>query len=107
MAVAIQNGLLEGLRAHLLDMVSKGRYKLGGTWYDAEIVNKEVGENHLCYITLVILPMQGDGSVATDFQLLSSDGTLLATDQKNVPFASGLDAVQFRFILNVRAGGEE
>ena len=107
MAVAIQNGLLEGLRAHLLDMAGKGRYKIENTWYDAEIVNKEVGENRLCYITLLILPMAGDSSVATDFQLLSSDGTLLASEQKHVPFASGLDAVQFRFILNVKAGGEE
>ena len=42
MATTITSTMLGGLRQCIVDMVSYGRYKIGSTWYRAEINSKAV-----------------------------------------------------------------
>jgi len=100
MATTITNTMLNGLRQHIVDMASYGRYKIGGTWYRAEIETKAVQQNGAVHVTFFIRDQAG-GTPASQFQLLNADNQLLAERAENVAFAEYMDAILYRFKFGV------
>ena len=96
--------LLNGLRTHLVDMVSYGRYMIGGTWYNAKLHSAGVQTNGAVHVTFYIERQGGTSDPATRFQLMSSDGNVLVDRVEDVSFTQFVDKILIRFKLGVSVG---
>ena len=97
----ITSTMLGGLRQHIVDMVSRSRYMIDGTWHTAEINSKAVQSNGSVHVTFYVRRADGSSSPATRFQILNASGQVLAERTENVAFAQHMDAILYRFKFGV------
>lgn len=102
-ATTINANLLNGLRQHIVDMVSYGRYRIGSTWYRAEINSKAVQDNGAVHITFYVRK-QSAGSTANRFRLMSADNKVLAERVESITFVETMEEVLYRFKFGVSVG---
>ena len=101
MATTITSTMLGGLRQCIVDMVSYGRYKIGSTWYRAEINSKAVQLNGAVHVTFYIQNQGGGSTPASQFQLLDANNNLLAERTEDVAFVQYMDRILYRFKFGV------
>jgi len=100
----ITAALLNGLRNRIVDMVSYGRYKIGGAWYRANLNSSQVQTNGAVHVTFYIERQSGN-TPATEFQLCDANGTVLVDRSEEVSFTQFVDKILIRFKLGVSVGG--
>lgn len=100
----ITSAMLDGLRRHIGTMVSYARYRIGTTWYRAEINSREVRENNSIHITFYIPIPESIDVPANRFQLCDANGNVLAERTEDVPFALHMDTILYRFKFGVSVG---
>lgn len=98
-ATTITSNMLGGLRNHVVDMVAYARYKVGSTWYRAEIDSKAVQGNGAVHVAFY-LHNPGGTTPASQFQLYNASGQLLSERTENVAFLQEMD-VLYRFKFGV------
>lgn len=103
-ATIITSNMLNALRQHIVDQTAYARYKINGTWYKAEINSKEVRENGAVHITFYVQRAGGTNAPATQFQICTSSGAVLAERTENVAFVANMDAILYRFKFGVSVG---
>lgn len=101
MATTITSIMLNGLRQHIVETVSYGRYLIGSTWYRAEINSKAVQLNGAVHVTFYIQNQGGGSTPASKFQLLDENNNLLAERTENVAFVQYMDEILYRFKFGV------
>lgn len=101
MTTVITDTLLDALRQRIVDIVSYGRYMVGGSWIRSEIVSKEVQSNNSVHISFYV--QTGSGN-ATKFQLLDSGNRVLAEREETLTVPESYDALLYRFKFGVSAG---
>lgn len=99
----ITAALLNGLRNRIVDMVSYGRYKIGGAWYRANLNSSQVQTNGAVHVTFYIERQSGN-TPATEFQLCDANGAVLVDRSEEVSFAQFVDKILIRFKLGVSVG---
>ena len=107
MATNITNDLLNGLRAHLVDMVAYARYRIGDTWYRSEINSKEVRANGAVHVTFYIRRADGSSSPANQFQICNASGAVLAERTEDVAFVQYMEKMLYRFKFGISIGTAE
>lgn len=107
MATNITENMLNGLRTHLVDMISYARYKIGDNWYRAEINSKEVRSNGSVHVTFYIQRADGTSSPATQFQICDADGAVLAEQAEEVAFVQYMEKILYRFKFGISVGTAE
>ncbi|MBQ6960880.1 MAG: hypothetical protein IJP78_07895 [Clostridia bacterium] len=100
-ATTITNTMKNGLRQKIIDMISYGQYKIGSTWYRAEIDSKEIKSNGAVHATFYIQVPASRATPASQFRLCNSSGTVLAERTENVPFVDNLDEILYRFKFGI------
>lgn len=104
MATNITNTMLGGLRQHIVDMASYGRYMIDGEWIRSEIVTKEVSQNNAVHISFYIHARTGSESPATKFQLMDENDMVLAEREEELAFTMYYDTLLYRFKFGVNVG---
>lgn len=102
-ATTITNNMLSGLRSHIVDMVDYARYKVGSTWYRAEIESKAVQGNGAVHVAFY-LHNPGGSTPASQYRLYNASGQLLSERTENVAFLQDMD-VLYRFKFAVSLSG--
>ena len=105
-ATTINENLLNGLRQHIVDMVSYGRYRVGSTLYRSEINSKAVQANGAVYITFYVRKPAGSTSAANRFRLMSVNNQILAERVETIAFVETLEEILYRFKFGVSVGGD-
>ncbi len=100
MATTITSTMLGGLRQHIVDMVDHGRYMIGGSWINSDIVTKEIQANNMVYVCFYV-QASGGNSTVTQFQLLDSDDQVLAERVETLTIPEHYDALLYRFKFGV------
>ena len=104
MATTITNTMLGGLRQHIVDMASYGRYRIDGEWIRSEIVTKEVSQNNAVLISYYVHAKEGSASPATGFQLMDENGMVLAEREEELAFTEYYKTLLYRFKFGVNVG---
>lgn len=107
MAMNITSNLLNGLRTHLVDMISYARYRIGNTWYRSEINSKEVRANGSVHATFYIQRAQGTSAPAQQFQICDAQGNVLAEQTEDVPFMDEIEKILYRFKFGISVATAE
>ena len=103
-ATTITSTMLNNLRQRVVDMVSYAQYKIGGTWYRAEINRKEIRSNGSVHISFYIPVPASIETPASQFRLFDTGGNILAERTENVPFAQNIEKILFLFKFGVSVG---
>jgi len=103
----ITDALLNGLRSHLASMAAYGRYKIAGTWYQAELNSHEVMSNGSVHVTFYIESQGSLSNPATNFQVCMSNGTVLAEREESIAFVEYVDRILIRFKFGISVGQTE
>lgn len=101
MTTVITETLLDALRQRVADLMSYGRYMVGGSWIRSEIVTKEVQQSGIVYVCFYV---NKSAAPATKFQLLDSSDNVLAEREETLTVPDSYDAVLYRFKFGVSAG---
>ncbi|MBQ9252235.1 MAG: hypothetical protein IJ188_06345 [Clostridia bacterium] len=99
----ITSTLLTGLRNRIVEMAGYGRYRIGNTWYRAELNGAAVQGNGAIHITFYIDRQDGNNP-ATEFQICASNGSVLVDRVEEISFAQTVDRILIRFKLGVSVG---
>lgn len=102
----IKEAMLSGLRQHIIDMVAKAQFNVGSTWHDA-VFSGAVGSNDMVSVNMVLEPVSGPSTLATQFRLLNSNGDQLAGKTENIQFLPGVEEMMYRFVFGVTLAGQE
>lgn len=105
--ITITGTLLDGLRSHIVSMISHGMYRIGNTWYRAEINSAEVRENGAVHVTFYIERKSSQAAAATAFQLRNAADAVLAERVETITFVEGMDRVLIRFKFGISVGSAE
>lgn len=103
----ITSALLDEERQHIVDIASYARYRIGVTWYRAEINSKAVQSNGAVHVTFYIPTPSPITAPASAFQLCREDGAVLVEIVENVTFIQGMETVLYRFKIGVSVGEEQ
>lgn len=98
MTTIITETLLDALRQRIVDLMSYGRYMVGGSWIRSEIVTKEVQQNGVAYVCFYV---SKSSTPATKFQLLDSGNRVLAEREETLTVPDSYDAILYRFKFGV------
>ncbi len=101
MTTVITETLLDALRQRVVDLISCGRYMVGGSWVQSDIVTKEVQQNGIVYVCFYV---NKSDDPATRFQLLDSGNNVLAEREETLTVPDSYDAILYRFKFGVTAG---
>lgn len=104
MATTITNTMLGGLRQHIVDMASYGRYMIDDEWERSEIVTKEVSQNNAVLISFYVHSKNGSASPATKFQLMDENNNVLAERIEELAFTEYYNTLLYRFKFGVNVG---
>lgn len=107
MAITITSAMLNKLRQHIADICAYGRYKVGNTWYRADISSASVQSNGAVHVMFYISQPSGTTGSATGFQLCDANGNLLAERAETVPFSQYTQEINIRFKFGVSVGSSE
>ena len=73
----LQTAAFTDLRSYIVKRVYKAQYQMGGSWYDAAMVSKEVTGTGVVRIKTQISP--GTTGTITGIRLINSEGAVWAT----------------------------
>lgn len=97
----LTNNALNSLRNHLKDNIAYARYKVGSTYYRAEIQTAEIlADGRIAVTFLIDHTVSGDITV-TEVQLFGRDAALWASKAESITRKDAQEGILYRFRFTV------
>lgn len=92
---------LDSLRKYLKNSIAYARYKVGNTYYDAEIQTAEVLNDGRVSITFVIDHTVAGNITVTEVQLYDRNGKMWANKAESITRRDAQEGVLYRFRFTI------
>lgn len=92
---------IEGYKVHTERVISHARYRLGKTWYTAQISRRERMVDGRVAVYFPIIPQSQEAVTITGVQLYSKDGKLWAEKDEDIKIESVQEGVLYRFTFDL------
>lgn len=92
---------IEGYKVHTERVLSHARYRIGSTWYNAEISRNERMADGRVAIYIPIIPQSKNAVTITAVQLYDKTGQLWAEKTENIKIESVQEGVLYRFTFDI------
>ncbi|MCX4294359.1 MAG: hypothetical protein OSJ56_09925 [Prevotella sp.] len=92
---------IEGYKVHTERVLSHARYRIGSTWYNAEISRNERMADGRVAIYIPIIPQSQNAVTITAVQLYDKTGQLWAEKAENIKIESVQEGVLYRFTFDI------
>lgn len=97
----LTNSAIEGYKVHTERVLSYARYRIGSTWYNAEISRNERMADGRVAIYIPIIPQSQSAVTITGVQLYDKAGQLWAEKSENINIESVQEGVLYRFTFDI------
>ena len=100
----LTNNALNSLRNHLKNNIAYARYKVGSTYYQAEIQTAEVLADGRIAVTFIIDHTIAGNVTVTEVQLYDHNGQLWASKSESITRSAVQEGILYRFRFSVTEG---
>lgn len=100
----LTNTALQSMRMHLKNSIAYAMYKVGDTYYKADIQNASLMEDGRIAITFVIDHTVAGNVTVTEVQLYDHDGALWASKAESITRSAVQEGILYRFRFSVTEG---
>lgn len=100
----LTSAALDSLRKHLKESIAYAQYKVGGSYYKAEIQDAEVLADGRIAITFIIDHTVAGNITVTEVQLYDHNGVLWASKPESITRAAVQEGILYRFRFTVSEG---
>ena len=97
----LTDSAIEGYKVHTERTISHARYRIGSTWYTAQISRRERMADGRVAIYFPIIPQTQEEVTLTGVELYSKDGKLWAEKAENIKVESVQEGVLYRFTFDL------
>ena len=97
----LTNSALNSLRNHLKNNSAYARYKVGSTYYQAEIQTAEVLADGRIAVTFIIDHTVAGNITVTEVQLFDHNGTLWASKAESITRKDAQEGILYRFRFTI------
>lgn len=97
----LTNSALNSLRNHLKNNIAYARYKVGSTYYQAEIQTAEVLADGRITVTFIIDHTVAGNITVTEVQLFDHNGTLWASKAESITRKDAQEGILYRFRFTI------
>lgn len=97
----LTNTALNSLRNHLKDSIAYARYKVGGSYYKAEIQTAELLADGRIAVTFIIDHTVAGNITVTEVQLCDHNGALWASKAESITRKDAQEGVLYRFRFTI------
>lgn len=94
--ITLQAAALNALREYLRDNIAYARYKVGSTYHDAKIEEKEILADGRISITFLIDHTVTGNITVTEIQLFNYSGVLWASKAVSITRAAATEGILYR-----------
>ena len=101
MAKILTAAAIEGYRQYTERTISYACYKLGGTWYKAEISRRERMPDGRVAVYFSIIPQSSITVTVTGVELYDKAGNLWASKSENIKIEGVQEGVLYRFTFDL------
>ena len=91
---------IEGYKHYTERTIKRAQYRLGSTWYDAEVSRKERMPDGRVAVYFSIIPAQPTVTIS-GVRLYDSDGNLWAEKTESIKLTSAQEGVLYRFTFDI------
>lgn len=92
---------IEGYKRHTERVIDYAQYRIGSTWYKAQISRRERMKDGRVAIYFPIIPQSQAEVTITGVRLYSKDGKLWAQKTENIKVESVQEGVLYRFTFDL------
>ncbi len=100
----LTNTALQSMRMHLKNSIAYAMYKVGDTYYKADIQNASLMEDGRIAITFVIDHTVAGNVTVTEVQLYDHNGALWASKAESITRSAVQEGILYRFRFSVTEG---
>lgn len=100
----LTNTALQSMRMHLKNSIAYAMYKVGDTYYKADIQNASLMEDGRIAITFVIDHTVAGNVTVTEVQLYDHNGALWASKAEGITRSAVQEGILYRFRFSVTEG---
>ena len=97
---------IEGYKVYTERTISYARYRLGSTWYTAQISRKERMKDGRVAVYFPIIPQTTEEVTITTVQLYDKSGALWAEKAEDIKIESVQEGVLYRFTFDLHEDEE-
>ena len=97
----LTSSALNSLRNHLKNSIAYARYKVGSTYYQAEIQAAEVLADGRIAVTFIIDHTVAGNITVTEVQLFDHNGTLWASKAESITRKDAQEGILYRFRFTI------
>ena len=97
----LTNSALNSLRNHLKNSIAYARYKVGSTYYTAEIQTAEVLADGRIAVTFIIDHTVAGNITVTEVQLFDHNGTLWASKDESITRKDAQGGILYRLRYSI------
>ncbi|NLV58675.1 MAG: hypothetical protein GXY67_07875 [Clostridiales bacterium] len=92
---------LDGLRNHLKNKIARAQYRVGGSYYPAEITEKTLLADGRISITIIIDHAVTGNITVTEIQLYDYNNQLIASKAESINRADAQEGILYRFRFTI------
>lgn len=100
----LTSAALNSIRKHLKESIAYAQYKVGGSYYKADIQTAEVLADGRIAITFIIDHTIAGNITVTEVQLYDHNGVLWASKAESITRAAVQEGILYRFRFTVAEG---
>lgn len=100
----LSSAALNSMRNHLKNNIAYAQYKVGSTYYKADIQTAEVLADGRIAITFIIDHSVAGNITVTEVQLFDHNGTLWASKTENITRKDVQEGILYRFRFTIQEG---
>ena len=93
---------MTGFKNHVKQVVAYAKYKIGNSYYTADITDIYVDSGGKVVIDFTINPTQSGSVTVTEVQLFDTSGALWLSKTENITRKSSQNGVFYRFKIDIR-----
>lgn len=97
----LTDSAIEGYRHYTESTISYARYKIGSTWYKADISRNERMSDGKVAIYIPIIPQSSSGVTITGMELYDKAGALWASKTESIKLTGVQEGVLYRFTFDI------
>ena len=98
----LTNSALQSLRNHLKNSIAYAQYKVGNTYYKADIQTAEVLADGRIAITFIVDHTVAGNITVTEVQLYDHNGTLWASKAESITRKDAQEGILYRFRFTIK-----
>ena len=93
---------IEGYRTYTEHTIARARYRIGTTWYEAQITRKERMADGRVAVYIPILPQSSNTVIITGVELYDKNDALFASKTESIKVEGVQEGVLYRFTFDLR-----